>query len=617
MAETETPIAILNKKIPVRANSKQIRDKDPKDKAQVKDSTKVSDAQLESEATNESTHNAVADKNGAQPQETAKKGKKGKKGSKEVEARNETKPNQTAVSANKKVPLFDQLGQDMADRLVSQVKAPESMSLLERLSHAQRPTAIAPCTAKAPDDSGDNDPAENGGRLAVDHSSISIPSNASSKVPAKPSKKRENDINTFTLDDFAALSALASLVERFGRVSHMGVLDPSYSFFMNKDRDAALYYKVKDKIAVVGGDPLCRPDQFPSFLEEFRKFRKHKGWGWAFLGATDDFVRYAKQQKKWVTMRFGTERVLNPLTNPVLQEKAAKSIITKNKQLLDPTRGGIRVDTYSPAQGKIPVLQTQLVAIYNSWRENRNQSGQPQAYMTVFDPFALPDLMTYIYTTDTKSADGRPNGFAALRKLGANNGYHIDPYCAAPDAPRGITDLLIFSAMSLLNRAGVEYLSFGFEPLAEVVEIHAMNRPMARITKTFYRRAFRGLPIGLKKNYHDKFRPDEALESGLHLVYPDGVPGLRHMLACLHIANISAKKLVAGEIGREGRRMWGALQSEHESRTGRTDEQQGEKESDATEGMAVGRDSLLAAPKSGREGDGSGTVSRETSQARS
>src|SRR5271154_306626 len=129
---------------------------------------------------------------------------------------------------------------------------------------------------------------------------INKPHCAQNSNSAVHAKKKTGDTNTYTLADFAALSVLSSLVEHFGRVSHMGILDPSYSFFMSKTRDAALYYKVQNKIAVVGGDPLCRPDRYRTFLEEFQQFRKQNGWGIAYLGATDEFVRWAREQKKCV-----------------------------------------------------------------------------------------------------------------------------------------------------------------------------------------------------------------------------------------------------------------------------------------------------------------------------
>jgi hypothetical protein len=438
--------------------------------------------------------------------------------------------------------LFQRLGCDMVDRLAQNAQPTyQSLNLVGRLSPA-KPTAIFSNTTTT---TVKEQIAVETVLLSRKSSGVSSCSEQSRTIP--PKYKKNGMI--FTLDDFNAIAALELLAERFGRVSHMGILDKSYSFFVTKARDAALYFKVKNKIAVVGGDPLCHPGQLPTVLAEFKEYRKRFGWGIAVLGAPDDLNQYAKSQK-CVTMNFGTELVLNPLTNPVLHEKAGKRIVTQNKQLLDPKRGGIILDVYIPSQGKKLQLQEQLVDIYNDWREYRNKSGAPQAYMTVYDPFALPDLMTYIYTTDR---DGTPNGFAALRKLGANSSYHIDPCIAAPGAPRGISDLLIFSAMALLNKAGISYLSFVFEPLRELAEITGMPKPIARITRSAYRRSFQGLPIGGKKEYHDKFRLDEEQQSNLHLVFPAGV-GLRHAAALMHIANISVGRLVTRDLGKSAKR---------------------------------------------------------------
>ncbi|EXJ68540.1 uncharacterized protein A1O5_08333 [Cladophialophora psammophila CBS 110553] len=457
--------------------------------------------------------------------------------------------------------LSEDLGGELAQILMTQARDLDSMNIIQRLQFLKGPallgsrildfnqsrTTVVTTSISARDILS---PSHDGGcehhQQCISTSmtvSFSASSTSLNHIPTYP-KRKKNDIHTFTLDDFTAIEALSSLVERFGKVSHMGILDPSYRFFMTKDRQAALYYKVRNNVAVVGGDPLCEPVEYDRLLEEFRRLRKRRRWGMVFLGATDDFASYASKQK-WVTMRFGTERVLNPLNNPVLQEKEQRRMITQNRQLLDPDKGGISVHAYAPAQGRDEALERELRQVYDLWRESRNQSGQPQAYMTVFDPFAIPMLMTYLYTTDRQ---GQCNGFAALRKIGANKGYHIDPYCAIPTAPKGVTDLLVFSAMSLLQQAGIGYLSFGFEPASQLDEVRGLSRPTTALTKSCYRRAFRHLPIAGKKAYHDKFRPDPTLDSGLHIIYPSGAPSLQDALATLHFANVEVRDLLKREI---------------------------------------------------------------------
>ncbi|KAL1967179.1 hypothetical protein VTN77DRAFT_3470 [Rasamsonia byssochlamydoides] len=476
--------------------------------------------------------------------------KKQKRERKQQQQQNDKK----ASKASKKTALFQEIGEAIADQLRGPPKVNlDSLDLIDRLrvgQNGQNSTSSAVSTAIASNCSSSTLVEQVNGMarpkkvpsIASSGSSTGSDSSAKSASRTMPSKYRK--IGTiFTLDDFGAMVALESLFAKYGRVSHMGILDKSYSFFVNKARTAALYFKVHNRVAIVGGDPLCEPSQYSPLLEEFAKYRKEFGWQLAFMGASDVFLQYAKE-KKWTTLQFGTERVLNPMTNPVLLEQTGKRIVTQNKQLLNSSKGGITLGVYIPSQGEDPELQRELVGVYDAWREERNRTATTQAFITVYDPFSLPQLMTYIYT---RGPDGVPNGFAALRKIGANQGYHIDPCISAPGAPKGISDLLIFSAMALLNQAGIDYLSFGFEPLDELGAISGMPKSIEKLTRSIYRHTFQRLPIAGKKAYHDKFRPDENQGSGLHLIFPAGVPGPRHMVAMAHMANISVRKVVFSE----------------------------------------------------------------------
>lgn len=378
-------------------------------------------------------------------------------------------------------------------------------------------------------------------------SSLSSDDTSASSSPSLQAKKArklpKNDGHTYTLDHFVALQALNCLIEEHGRISHMGILDPSYSFFMAENRRAALYYKVKNKVAVVGGNPLSTGDQWGYLFKEFATFRRKHGLGIAYLGATGNFAKYALDQKGWVSMRFGTERALNPMTNDILLNGDSKRMVKQFKALLDPKRGGMTINVYTPHERPDYDLQNQLVEVYEAWRNQRNESGKTQAYITVYEPFAIPHLMLYIYSSD---ASGKPNGFAALRRV--RGGYHLDPYCAAPDAPNGTSDLLIYSALSVLNRAGVSYLGLGYEPTPEVSEIHGLGPSMTKIIESAYRKSTSRLPLDGKRQFHDKWQPDPEYDAPLYIVYPEGRPDLNHSLAMMHFSNVSARNVIKSEL---------------------------------------------------------------------
>ncbi|GFG09181.1 hypothetical protein IFM61392_05752 [Aspergillus lentulus] len=367
-----------------------------------------------------------------------------------------------------------------------------------------------------------------------------------------------------TLDDLAAVDAIKKLATRYGRVSHMSVLDPRYKFFVNRARTAALSFKVHNRVALVMGDPLCEPDWFANVLAEFKEYRKRSGWSIAFIGASEVFTEYAKENG-WTTMQFGTERVLNPMTNDVLNERAGKRIIVQSKQLLNPSKGNVSLGLYVPAQGEHLDMQRELLRVYDSWREKRNRVAGAKAFITVYDPFSMPGMMIYIYT---RGRDGVANGFAAMRHLGANQGYHIDPCIAAPGAPRGVTDLLIVAAMALLHSMRVSYLSLGFEPLETLGDITRLSPPIEKIIRAIYKRTFKQMLFQGKQTFHEKFKPDGSQGSPLFILFPAGAPSPRQLVALSRMSNISIRKLVFARSGKNSKTLLPVKQKMEEQRLG-------------------------------------------------
>ncbi|KAE8373553.1 hypothetical protein BDV26DRAFT_63367 [Aspergillus bertholletiae] len=486
----------------------------------------------------------------------------------------DTKTKRPKASKKKPKPakdlLFRSVGESLAGQLFSRSKLDnictccalpagrqrDQTILLSSIAHSAHGTGSRPCGSSCCGSSSSSqtlvEPSSDSDALSSHHSSntygrssseSSLPLGRMGFVPLSTSTSLPQ-INIPGRDHMSKAEVVETLAGRYGKVSHMVILDRSYNFFVNKAQTGALCYKVQNQVAVVAGDPLCEPYLFSDILDEFKAYRKQFHWGIAFMGASDSLVKHARQQR-WATLQFGAERVLNPMTNDVLMERSGKRIIVQNKQLLNPNKGGVTLGVYAPANGADPSLQSELMGIYESWRHQRNQSaGAAQAFITVYNPFDFPNLMIYIYT---RGPDGSANGFAALRRVGANEGYHLDPCIAAPGAPKGISDLLAYAAMALLNQMNVSYLSLGYEPLTTLGDVSGLPSTIEKITRSLYRHTFQRLPLGGKKAYHDKFRPDPFLDSELYLVFPSGVPGLRHMLAMVHMANISIRKLVRSE----------------------------------------------------------------------
>lgn len=239
--------------------------------------------------------------------------------------------------------LFEQLGSSMIDMLVRDLQALNNTpTLLDRLKELGiiKIESFSSNLHNAPRDPRDDGLCSSQYQTPTT-SLLPYGSEDSTRcfIDSKSSdKSKRYKQNIFTLGDFTAVYALSSLADQYGRVSHMGMLDQSYSFFITKDLDAALYFKVKNSICLVGGDPLCPEQLYPELLQQFDEYRRKHRWGLIFVGASDFFASYAKRQR-WATIQFGSECVLDPVTNPVLREQTSKRISTQNRQLLNPAKG--------------------------------------------------------------------------------------------------------------------------------------------------------------------------------------------------------------------------------------------------------------------------------------
>ncbi|KAL3453547.1 hypothetical protein BJX65DRAFT_264241 [Aspergillus insuetus] len=383
-------------------------------------------------------------------------------------------------------------------------------------------------------------------RYTGDGSTESVPQGFPRPPSNYPVKSR-----VVSLSKTASTRDVERIAAQYGSMSHMGLLDPSYTIFVNDERTGAICFKTLYKVAVVMGDPMCDPEHIHTLLSQFTQYRRRKHWDMAVLGAKEEVVQYySKEKSRSTILRFARERILNPVTNSIVNEISGKRILTQCRHLLDTCKGGITLHIYIPSlQGPDYKLEAELRAIYDDWRAARNKSHKPQAFITEYDPFLIPNLMTYIYTT---GPDGIINGFAGLRWIGANNGYHIDPCIAAPGSPNGISDLLLFASMAYCRQLGISYLSLGYEPLEYLEPTSEMPPLIAHLTQRIYQHTFRRLPISGKRAYFDKFKPDDDQTASVYLIFPFRIPEPRQVVAVAHIANISIRRLFLREKDKVG-----------------------------------------------------------------
>lgn len=426
-------------------------------------------------------------------------------------------------------PLFHEvLGKDLSQKLLACSHSSLYLSDTSKTLYLDHGDQSLRCPGK---------PGVSDVEIAVDCGLALEKSLSETAVAEKKKRPRTN----YELDDLNALHSIERLVGQYGRMTHMGVRDHSYHFYLNYARNGVLSYRLLNKVAVISGDPICPVSQYTALLQEFRQCCKAHRWQYAITGGSADMLAVAKSLG-WTSVHYAKERCLNLQENPVLLGAEGKRIRTQCKQLMN---NGTQLDVYCPMYGRNAQLEQEIADLYETWRAERNSARSVQAYVTIFDLFALHRLMVFVYSTNEQ---GQVTGFSALRKL--KDGYHIDPLIARADAPRGIVDLLLVASMAFLREAGIERLALGVEPLDELGEITRMSRPLEHLTRKSHQIVSAELTLGGKKNFNDRFKPDASLEEQIYILYPNS-PSMRQSLAMAHFANIKVHAALKQKYARE------------------------------------------------------------------
>jgi lysylphosphatidylglycerol synthetase-like protein (DUF2156 family) len=240
------------------------------------------------------------------------------------------------------------------------------------------------------------------------------------------------------------------------------------------------------------------------------------------------------------------EKVINPVTNPLLTGRSGKRTVQKCRQLL---KNGLTVETYLPSLQHDSEVEDKVAQIYNDWRASRNSNRTCQAFVTVFDLFFLPDIMAYFILRNPQS---EIIGFAALRIFEKDS--HLDPIIASPLAPSGATDVLMLAAFRFAREAGSTHLSLGFEPLPELKAITGVPAFLATGIHAVHRRILSKLPLSGKQAFYQRFHPDEEQDGPLHIIFFQQ-PTPRSALAILHFANVDVRSVVKSSSAEVGKRV--------------------------------------------------------------
>ena len=251
-------------------------------------------------------------------------------------------------------------------------------------------------------------------------------------------------------------------------------LEDDKCLYFGHSVDGVLPYGTVGDTIVVNGDPVCKDEDFPALLAEFREFCQNSAHNIFFLGLTDYYLsEYEKQG--FGLVKSGEEARFKLSDYEISGKKGAKMRMNINHA----TKAGVTVHEYKVLEKRDPDLDREFDRITDEWLEGK-KSGMLQFTMGTV---GLDDPMDkrYFYALNS---DGKMVAFIVFVPFLGKNGYMADVTRHGKDAPSGVMETIIYEAFQVFKEEGIGYGSLGVAPLAGL-NAESKN-PMERLLQFIY-----------------------------------------------------------------------------------------------------------------------------------
>lgn len=311
------------------------------------------------------------------------------------------------------------------------------------------------------------------------------------------------------------LPDLEELIVNYGDATNTSWLDDRYKVWRDTETGAAIGYAEENGYALIMGNPLCDPRQYPIVISSFLRF----------LRKSEDL------RPIWLLVSAQVEEILgSKLGWRTLTTTAEERVDTHNAaQVTKKERQAKNADIkfHSTALGEtVPEdVQAKCDKRIQDWKDNRK--GKKQVHITEVRPWISMAHRRYVWAEDKT---GEIVGLVILHRLSPQNGYQIKFALDFPGSPSGSIEALVSHSLRLLQSAGIRNVTFGTGAQGELEVGHNLNGFKAKILSHTYKTVAQQLKLVAKSEFREKFG---TKNDPVYICYPFmglGVSGARTLI---------------------------------------------------------------------------------------
>lgn len=252
-----------------------------------------------------------------------------------------------------------------------------------------------------------------------------------------------------------------------------------YSYFESTRVPGAIVpYRQVGRVDAVMGEPLAPAESLAEVTREFLETRAAIRRRVVGFCASEEFARAAAAEGA-AAAQITAEPEIDPATyEPV--GGSAKKLRAYARRLM---RSGVQGMALPAGTSRFdPEFQRAAEGIVGAWKD---RSRGTSAHILEIDLWKRAAEKRYFAVCDPKSSD-RLWSLLVAHPVYANEGWHLCHLMRHPDAPKGVNELVVLTAIETLGDEGVRYATFGPYAVPHAGEFIGFGRRSERVVRWAY-----------------------------------------------------------------------------------------------------------------------------------
>lgn len=295
------------------------------------------------------------------------------------------------------------------------------------------------------------------------------------------------------------------------------ILDPACQIFRVPEVEGLIGYRKENGCVIVYGDPACPPDQTEGLIRAFHGHCARENLKVIYLIISEKFARWLLNNGYCKTMiEYGEELIIDPHDDPRKKEGVRACLVRRKVRHAE--HEDVTVKEYTTLD---PKIEKGIIETGDRWLKARKG---PQIHFSHVRSFEHRNGKRWFYA----EKNGKIVGVVILSRLEKHQGWLMNHLMFVPDAPHGVPEFLVVTALETLSKEGCRYVTFGTVPAGQLGEIIGLGGLSMYLTRHIYNLANIIYHLNGKKKFWEKFDPGSTKA---FLSFKDSHIGLKEIIA--------------------------------------------------------------------------------------